>query len=162
MPLFARTLPFEFIRATLPLADRVLKQEECAARQTGREEEIAFYGGGVHYAAHRTPLLAPLHTLTAAHSFSYTCFLKPPINNEGCSQPCLGGREKGHYRPGLHLSKLFHNLRSRGGFLLQLIVDRTTEHKFPLAINLLLCRFWPSLLFVVTVTDKCTRDTLRL
>lgn len=85
----------------------------------------------------RTPLLAPLHTLTAAHSFSYTCFLKPPINNEGCSQPRLGGREKGHYRPGLHLSKLFHNLRSQGGFLLKLIVGWTTEHKFPLAIILL-------------------------
>lgn len=139
-------LPLQFVTGhTATCRLRLLKQEPVLKNvlflKVAEKRRQLFYGGGVHYAAHRTPLLAPLHTLTAAHSFSYTCFLKSPINNEGCSQPRLGGREKGHYRPELHLSKLFHNLRSQGGFLLQLIVDRTTEHKFSLAINLSLCRF---------------------
>lgn len=92
---------------------RGVSAEEHAACQSGGRDSFSVWVG-VHYAAHRMPLLAPLHTLTSTHSFSYTYFLKPPINNEGFSWPRLGGRggKKGHYRSGLHLSKLFHNFRS--------------------------------------------------
>lgn len=77
MSFFSHALGFELIWATLPFVlFEFLNQEECAARQTGRGEEIAFYGGGVHYAVHRTPLLAPLDTLTATHSFSYYLLFK--------------------------------------------------------------------------------------
>ena len=62
--------------------------------ENSRGDKIAVYGeevegavgrGGDHYALRATPLLAPLHTLTAAHSFFPTCFLKPLVNNEGFS-----------------------------------------------------------------------------
>lgn len=44
-----------------------LEAERDAACQTGIKMEIAFYVVVVLYAAHETPLLAPLETLTAAH-----------------------------------------------------------------------------------------------
>ena len=63
--------------------------------ENSRGDKIAVYGeevvgaavdgGGDHYALRATPLLGPLHTLTAAHSFFPTCFLKPLVNNEGFS-----------------------------------------------------------------------------
>lgn len=140
---------------------RILMQENVLLVKLGEKRRQLFYGGGVHYALHRTPLLAPLHTLTAAHSLSYTCFLIPPINNGGCSQPCLRGMKKGHYRAGRHLSELFDNLGSQEGSLLQLIGDWTTEHKFPLAI---VCYSLPIptllLLFSYSYFDGCSHAAM--
>lgn len=76
-------------------------------------------------------------THTDPQLFSHTCFLKPPINNESCRQPCLSDWEKGHYRPGLHLSKRFRNLRSSQGFLLELILHWTYDDKFPWVIHVI-------------------------